>query len=109
MGLDTGRLDRRTTKKSKISDVHRRVCWNIEEIRDQLGITQKQMAQKLKMAQPTYNAIERARCDMLLGTLERVAEALGQPIQILFIREPVYKGVKPGKKTGRISRARKTG
>lgn len=108
MGLDTGRFDRRTSKKTKISEMHRRVCWNIEEIRQERGITQKQMAEKLKMAQPTYNAIERARCDMLLGTLERVAEALGQPVQMLFIREPVYKGVKPARKTARPSR-RKTG
>lgn len=98
MGLTTGKLDRRKSKKSKISEIHRRVCWNIEEIRQERGITQKQMAEKLKMAQPTYNAIERARCDILLGTLERVAAALGQPIQMLFIREPVFKGEKPTKK-----------
>jgi transcriptional regulator with XRE-family HTH domain len=104
MGLGTGKLDRRKTKKSKISEMHRRVCWNIEEIRQERGITQKQMAEKLKMAQPTYNAIERARCDVLLGTLERVAAALGQPIQMLFIREPVHKGEKPIKKP--VSRRR---
>ena len=98
MGIATGKLDRRTSKKNKVSDVHRRVCWNIEELRDQLGITQKQMAEKLKMKQPTYNAIERGRCDVLLGTLERVASALGQPVQILFIREPVFKGLKPSNK-----------
>jgi DNA-binding XRE family transcriptional regulator len=88
MTIQTGKLDRRTKKSTKISELHRKVIRNIRELRVEVGFTQSQMASKLKMAQPTYCAIETARCDVMLGTLERIAKILGQPVHVLFAREP---------------------
>jgi DNA-binding XRE family transcriptional regulator len=88
MTIQTGKLDRRTKKSTKISELHRKVITNIRELRIEVGFSQAQMAAKLKMAQPTYCAIETARCDVMLGTLEKIAKVLGQPVQVLFAREP---------------------
>lgn len=91
MTISTGRLDRRTKKDDTISPVHWRVIKNIQEIRNSLKLTQKDMAKILEVAQPTYCALETGRNDMMLKTLERIAKALKQPVQVFFIREPSEK------------------
>jgi transcriptional regulator with XRE-family HTH domain len=92
MTVRNGRLDRRTTKPSKISDLHKRVVQNIREIRLEMGFTATKMAELMKMAQPTYTAIETARCDIQLKTLEKIAKLLQQPVAVLFTREPRWNG-----------------
>ena len=90
MTVRNGRLDRRTKKNDKISDLHKRVVQNIRELRMEIGLNTTQMAEKLKIAQPTYSAIETARCDIQLKTLEKISKALKQPVAVFFTREPRY-------------------
>ena len=92
MTVKTGRLDRRTTKPAKISDLHKRVVQNIRELRLEMGFTATKMAELMKIAQPTYTAIETARCDIQLKTLEKIASLLKQPVSILLTREPRWNG-----------------
>lgn len=88
MTVSSGRLDRRTKKDALISELHWRICQNIREIREELGFSQQKVAAHLGVSQPTYNALENCRNDLMLGTLERIAEALSQPVEILIIRNP---------------------
>jgi len=73
MTLTTGVHDRRK-KKQPISPLRKSVCANLRKYRTMAGWSQKTAAQKLKMSQPSYCAIETGRDDIRLGTLEKMAE-----------------------------------
>ena len=94
MTLRNGRRDRTgdgVSTKRRISATHRNVCLNMKELRTQMGYSQSYMASKLGMAQPSYAAMETARCDLRLETIEKIAKVLGQPVAVLFARRPIYK------------------
>jgi transcriptional regulator with XRE-family HTH domain len=61
---------------AKDSTLHRVFIQNVVRRRDELGLTQGDMAERLNMSRPGYNQIERGvRCPSL-DVVERVATAL---------------------------------
>lgn len=61
--------------------------WNIQikQIREALGMTQKQVANKIKSTQQQYSSIEKGNTNPTLNTLNRIAESLNCKLQINFI------------------------
>jgi DNA-binding XRE family transcriptional regulator len=49
----------------------------IAKVREQMGVTQKELARRLKVRQSTISRIERKGANLTLSTLRRVAKALG--------------------------------
>jgi len=54
----------------------------LAEIRKQVGLTQKELAVKLKIKQPSMSKIE-SQDDMRIGTLIRIIEALGGELELI--------------------------
>ena len=54
----------------------------LAQIRKQMGLTQKQLANALNIKQPTLSKIE-SRQDMQIGTLSRIIEALGGELELI--------------------------
>ena len=54
----------------------------LAEIRKQMGLTQKELAQALNIKQPTLSKME-SREDMEIGTLSRIIEALGGELELI--------------------------
>lgn len=56
----------------------------IAEVRKELGMTQKELAKKLRVKQSTVSRIERNDANLTLATLRRVAKALKRPVHELL-------------------------
>jgi len=56
----------------------------IAEVRKELGMTQKELAKKLRVKQSTVSRIERNDANLTLATLRRVAKALKRPVHDLL-------------------------
>lgn len=56
----------------------------IAEVRKQLGVTQKELARRLKVKQSTVSRMERPDANLTLATLRRVAKALRRPVHELL-------------------------
>ena len=54
----------------------------LAQIRKQMGLTQKQLANALNIKQPTLSKIE-SQQDMQIGTLGRIIEALGGELELI--------------------------
>ncbi len=54
----------------------------LRDLRKSLGITQKQLAESLKISQPVINAME-SREDFQLKTLRRVIQAMGGKLDVI--------------------------
>jgi len=54
----------------------------LAQIRKQMGLTQKQLANALNIKQPTLSKIE-SQQDMQIGTLSRIIEALGGELELI--------------------------
>lgn len=56
----------------------------IRELREGLGMTQAELAQRVDVARQTIIAIEKSRYDPSLSLAFHVADALGAPIEEVF-------------------------
>ena len=56
----------------------------IAEVRKELGMTQKELAKKLRVKQSTVSRMERNDANLTLATLRRAAKALGRPVHELL-------------------------
>jgi transcriptional regulator with XRE-family HTH domain len=83
------------TPERIIAGVGRRVA----EIRESLGLTQQEMAERLRMPLKNLQRIE-AGMNLTIRTLVRLARGLGAPTRTLF-EEPESSG---GRRVGRPSR-----
>ena len=64
-------------------DIEVRVAYMLRELREQSGLTQKQVAQRLGVTYQTYQRMERpGRSNLSLATLARVARALNKEVVI---------------------------
>ena len=54
----------------------------LKELREALGVTQRQLSQTLRLSQPSLSKIER-QADMQIATLRKVVRALGGEIEII--------------------------
>lgn len=54
----------------------------LAEIRNQVGLTQKELAATLEIKQPSLSKIE-SQDDMKIGTLIRIIEALGGELELI--------------------------
>lgn len=60
---------------------------NLLNLREELGMTQEQIADEFLMSTRTYGKLERAETDVKLSTLERVAEVFGITVSNLLSTE----------------------
>lgn len=60
----------------------------IRKVRSELGWTQKQLAERLDAAPAYVSAIEAGRENLTLGSLARIAEALGRGLELSFPEVP---------------------
>ena len=54
----------------------------LHDLREQLGVTQTAMAERLSVSRPRVHTIERAGEDLRLSTVERYVEALGGRLEL---------------------------
>jgi len=66
--------ERRARIKNEADNLHR--DYVLAQIRQQVGFTQAQVAQRLGISQPTYAECERGS-NMRIGTLQKIVAALG--------------------------------
>ena len=57
---------------------------NIMQIRKEKGLTQKEVISKIKISEPTLRAVEQNIFSSSLGTLTKIAYALGVDVKDLF-------------------------
>jgi len=62
--------------------LHQQFQQQLKEYRQRLGLTQADVADRLKVRQPTYADIETGTNPPNLATIERVANALGFEIEM---------------------------
>ena len=98
MTLKTGVHDRRKTRQP-ISRLRRCVCLNLKKFREMAGWSQKQVADLLGMAQPSYCAIEGGRDDIRLETLGKLADVFQTDVRALLAPVEEEAAAKPKKKT----------
>lgn len=71
-------------------DIEAEVCELISSVRTQLGITQKQLADKSGVSQANISKIENGSYRPSIATLKKIADGLGKRIIIEFVdREEV--------------------
>jgi transcriptional regulator with XRE-family HTH domain len=71
-------------KTNSSSITSERVGEEIRRVRDELGWTQKQLAERLD-AKPAYvSAIEAGRANLTVGSLALIAEAFGRGLELRF-------------------------
>lgn len=73
--------------QAKLDQVQREVAkevlqMNLRQLRDTAGITQVEMAGKLKVAQSRLSQLEGGEADNRLSTLRRYVEALGGEVKV---------------------------
>lgn len=56
----------------------------IAKVREQLGITQKELARRLKLRQSTVSRMEKENANLTLTTLRKIAKALGCSVHQLI-------------------------
>ncbi len=66
--------ERRARVKAEADDLHRESV--LSQIRQQVGFTQADVAERLGVSQPTYAEFERGN-NMRIGTLRKIVTALG--------------------------------
>lgn len=71
--------ERRTRVKDEAETLHREYV--LSQIRQQVGFTQAEVAERLGISQPTYAVCERGN-NMRIGTMQKIASALGGSLTI---------------------------
>lgn len=61
-----------------------RIGFLLRQAREEMGITQEQLAKKLKTKKSAISRIENHAEDIRLSTLNRYAEALGRRLQVVI-------------------------
>ena len=56
----------------------------IAAVRERLGISQQELARRLKVRQSTVSRMEQKRANLTLGTLRKIAKALGCSVHQLI-------------------------
>ena len=64
-----------------------KIAYKIRSIREQMGLSQKEVALSMGMDQSQYSRLEKDKTDPTCSTLERVASALGVTIADFFISD----------------------
>ena len=71
--------DRRARVKTEADTLHREYV--LSQIRQRLGFTQAEIAERLGVSQPTYAVCERGG-NMRIGTLQKIVAALGGELSV---------------------------
>lgn len=67
-------------------DVRSRVGTNLQKLRRDRGVTQEELAHKAQVHQTYLSGVESGKRNPSIGVLERIAEALGVDISLMFER-----------------------
>jgi DNA-binding XRE family transcriptional regulator len=98
MTISSGYHDR-SKRKKPISPLRKAVCFNLKKFRELAGWSQRYTAQLLRMAQPSYCAIETGRDDIRLETLEKLAEVFQTDVRAFLAPLPSDEKPKRTRKT----------
>jgi putative transcriptional regulator len=60
---------------------------NIGDIRKSLALSQEDLAKKTGVSRQTINAIENGKFDPSLGLVFKLIDALGKPLEEIFIND----------------------
>lgn len=66
-----------------MSEITKHVGELLKQARKKKGLTQKEVGQRLGIAEATYNRYEKGNQNLTLETLEKVAIAIGVDLRIL--------------------------
>ena len=66
-------------------DVLDEVGFNLTKARDSIGITQKELADNVKIYQGDISKIERGQANPSIKTLQRLAEGMGMRVKVEFV------------------------
>ena len=74
-------------------------CW-LRKMRENKGLTQILFADAISITQAYYSEIENGKCqpDMSYSMMEKIANALGVPVQEIIDAENEYRANRNGKK-----------
>lgn len=67
-----------------MDEINKKCAEKIRQHRQELGMLQRELAQKSGLPEKTIGRIERAEVDVRIGTLKKIADALGVSIKELF-------------------------
>ena len=68
-----------------MEEIHQLLLQNIKRIRKEKGLTQLDVAKGADMLVPTYSRLERGGSNPSLGSMVRIANALGVPVAELLL------------------------
>ena len=57
---------------------------SVRQVRESAGMTQAELARRLGVSQPNVARWESGRVDLRIHTLQRIAEALGVNLEVIF-------------------------
>ena len=60
---------------------------NIADIRKSLALSQEDLAKKTGVSRQTINAVENGKFDPSLGLVFKLIDALGKPLEEIFIND----------------------
>ena len=87
------------------ADIELRIALEVIRARQARHMTQRELAQAIKTKQQTVSRIERGAQNVTIGTLHRIARALGRSLQVRLI--PAYGRIGALPETAAEKRARK--
>lgn len=67
---------------------------NVRRLRSEKHMTQVTLAEKAEVSQTTVSQLEMGTKDFTIGTIARIAEVLGEPLDMLFRTEKAHTGQK---------------
>lgn len=67
------------------ADIELRIALEITKAREAKNMSQRELAEAIKTKQQTISRIERGAQNMTIGTLDKIARALGRGLQVRFV------------------------
>ncbi len=91
------RIKIEASARSKVAAVR------LQQAREQVGVTQEELAERLHMSQPALSRFER-RPNITMSVLQRYVEALGGTLEVNVLLPREAKGAKVSPKQGRSAK-----
>jgi transcriptional regulator with XRE-family HTH domain/tetratricopeptide (TPR) repeat protein len=77
-----------SASKESVLSIAREIGSKIKVLREQSGLTQKDLAKRLKISQQIISRIEGGRQNVSVETLDSICTALGVPVAVIFRSQP---------------------
>ncbi len=87
------------TLEEKVNDVkYREIGYRIAIAREEAGLNQKELAERLGISQATLSNYEKGKRRIYLPQLQKIAEALGRPLD--YFLQPIDPVIEPTQTAG---------